>query len=62
MSQEAFSTAGLVVQALVELTEVEGGELAIRATKVRSTIARIQQALLHRMIPELDKGQTETSF
>lgn len=55
VSQEAFSKAGLVGQALVELTEVEGGELAIRATKVRSTIARIQQALLHRMIPELDK-------
>ncbi len=46
--QDTYSKAGLVGQALVELTDEEGGDLALKATGVRSVIARIQVRLFVR--------------
>ena len=51
---ETFGKAGNVGQKLVELTEEDGGDIALAASRTRTVIARIQAALHRKMIPDLD--------
>jgi len=54
-TQDAFGKAGAVGQSLVDLAEEgSGGELALKATALRTAVARTQAALMRGTIPEID--------
>ena len=52
--QDCYSKAGLFGQKLVELTSDNANSLMMRSNRTRTIIARVQAALLRKMIPDID--------